>query len=50
MGNKIVVAAYGYFNPLHKGHVEYLQKAKYLGDYLVVMINNDEQRELKGEN
>jgi nicotinic acid mononucleotide adenylyltransferase len=24
---KIVVAS-GYFNPLHKGHVEYLEKAK----------------------
>lgn len=25
-----VVCASGYFNPLHKGHVEYLQKAKIL--------------------
>jgi cytidyltransferase-like protein len=43
-----IVCASGYFNPLHKGHVEYLQKAKQLGDYLVVIINNDEQRKLKG--
>lgn len=43
----IKVAASGYFNPLHKGHVEYLQKAKSLGDYLVVIINNDKQRALK---
>ncbi len=43
----IKVAASGYFNPLHKGHVEYLQKAKSLGDYLVVIINNDNQRALK---
>lgn len=41
------VAASGYFNPLHKGHVEYLQKAKALGDYLVVIVNNDKQRALK---
>jgi cytidyltransferase-like protein len=43
----IKVAASGYFNPLHKGHVEYLQKAKSLGDYLIVIINNDKQRALK---
>lgn len=48
MKEKIVVAASGYFNPLHKGHVEYLEKAKTLGDYLVVIVNNDKQRELKG--
>ena len=41
------VAASGYFNPLHKGHVEYLQKAKSLGDYLVVIVNSDHQRALK---
>lgn len=44
---KIVVAS-GYFNPLHKGHVEYLEKAKALGNYLIVIVNNDKQRELKG--
>ena len=43
-----IVAASGYFNPLHKGHVEYLEKAKLLGDRLVVIVNNDKQRELKG--
>ena len=43
-----VVCASGYFNPLHKGHVEYLEKAKELGDYLIVIVNNDEQRKLKG--
>jgi rfaE bifunctional protein nucleotidyltransferase chain/domain len=43
----IKVAASGYFNPLHKGHVEYLEKAKELGDYLVVIVNSDKQRELK---
>jgi len=44
----ITVAASGYFNPLHKGHVEYLEKAKSLGDKLVVIVNSDHQRALKG--
>ena len=48
MDNKIVVVASGYFNPLHKGHIEYLEKAKLYGDYLIVIVNNDKQRELKG--
>lgn len=43
----IKIAASGYFNPLHKGHVEYLQKAKSLGDYLIVIVNSDKQRALK---
>lgn len=48
MEDRIIVAASGYFNPLHKGHVEYLERAKSLGDYLIVIVNNDKQRELKG--
>lgn len=39
---KIVVAS-GYFDPLHFGHVEYLQKSKELGDILIVIVNNDKQ-------
>ena len=38
----------GYFNPLHKGHIDYFHKAKVLGDKLIVIVNNDYQRELKG--
>ena len=38
----------GYFNPIHKGHIEYFQKAKSLGDDLFVIVNNDFQRQLKG--
>lgn len=37
----------GYFNPLHKGHIELFKKAKKEGDMLWVIINNDLQRELK---
>lgn len=44
----IIIAASGYFNPLHKGHVEYLEKAKSLGDKLVVIVNSDHQRAIKG--
>ena len=38
----------GYFNPLHKGHLEPFQKAKALGDQLWVIVNSDLQRALKG--
>ena len=46
-GKNIVIVS-GYFNPPHKGHIEYLQQAKELGNYLIVIVNNDYQRELKG--
>ena len=38
----------GYFNPLHKGHLELFQKAKARGDELWIIVNSDLQRELKG--
>lgn len=38
-----LVAASGYFDPLHRGHVEYLEAARRLGDELVVILNNDHQ-------
>jgi len=38
----------GYFNPLHKGHLEYFNNAKALCDELFVIVNSDLQRELKG--
>lgn len=43
----IVVSASGYFDPLHVGHIEYLELAKKLGDKLIVIINNDVQAKLK---
>lgn len=46
--NMIRVVASGYFNPLHRGHVEYLIRAKELGDHLTVIVNSDLQRSLKG--
>lgn len=44
----VLVAVSGYFNPLHVGHLEMIQKSKKLGDKLVVIINNDFQVKLKG--
>ena len=38
----------GYFNPIHKGHLEYFNNAKAMADKLFVIVNNDQQRELKG--
>ena len=38
----------GYFNPLHKGHLELFEKAKACGDALWVIVNSDFQRALKG--
>ena len=38
----------GYFNPLHKGHLELFEKSKAAGDRLWVIVNSDLQRELKG--
>ena len=38
----------GYFNPLHKGHIDLFHQAKSKGDKLFVIVNNDYQRSLKG--
>lgn len=38
----------GYFNPIHKGHLEYFNTAKDLADELFVIVNSDHQRILKG--
>jgi D-beta-D-heptose 7-phosphate kinase/D-beta-D-heptose 1-phosphate adenosyltransferase len=46
MKKAIIVS--GYFNPIHKGHIEYFQNAKANGDELFVIVNSDFQRALKG--
>lgn len=43
---KVMVVS-GYFDPMHDGHIEYFEKAKKLGDKLVVILNNDGQATLK---
>ena len=42
-----IVIVSGYFNPLHKGHIEYFHNAKQSFDKLFVIVNNDSQRKLK---
>ena len=44
---KKAVIVSGYFNPLHKGHLEYFKLAKDKGDLLFIIVNNDIQRSLK---
>ena len=45
--NGKIVAVSGYFDPLHVGHLEYFNLASQLGEYLVVILNNNQQCELK---
>lgn len=48
-GKKIVFTN-GCFDILHRGHAEYLEQAKSLGDLLVVGVNSDESvKRLKGD-
>ena len=48
MSKKTGIIVSGYFNPIHKGHIEYFNNAKTLADELFVIVNNDLQRFLKG--
>ena len=48
--NKKLVFTNGCFDILHSGHVDYLSKARQLGDYLVVGLNSDfSVKSIKGE-
>lgn len=50
MQNRKIVFTNGCFDILHKGHVTYLEKARKLGDVLVVGLNSDSSvKRLKGE-
>ena len=44
---KSAVIVSGYFNPLHKGHIEYFHNAKINADKLIVIVNNNHQCTLK---
>jgi rfaE bifunctional protein nucleotidyltransferase chain/domain len=47
--DRVVVFTNGCFDILHRGHIEYLQAARALGDLLVVGLNSDDSvRRLKG--
>lgn len=48
--NKKVVFTNGVFDLIHAGHVDYLTKAKVLGDILIVGMNSDESvKRIKGD-
>ena len=47
MRPKVIIVS-GYFNPLHKGHIELFHKAKEKANLLFIILNNDIQRMLKG--
>ncbi|MGB9774180.1 MAG: D-glycero-beta-D-manno-heptose 1-phosphate adenylyltransferase [Bacteroidota bacterium] len=47
---KRVVFTNGCFDILHRGHIEYLKRARVFGDVLIVAVNSDlSVRRLKGE-
>ncbi len=47
--HKKIVFTNGCFDLLHPGHIDYMQKAKELGDYLIIGLNSDESvKRLKG--
>ena len=49
--NNKVIFTNGCFDILHRGHIEYLSKARDLGDVLVVGVNTDSSvKRIKGEN
>ena len=48
MSKQKAIIVSGYFNPIHKGHLEYFNNAKAMADLLFVIVNNDHQRALKG--
>ena len=49
MKSKKAIVVSGYFNPLHKEHIDLFHKAKNYGDELFVIVNNDFQRDLRGK-
>lgn len=47
---KKVVFTNGCFDILHRGHIDYLEKAKEMGDILIVGLNSDDSvKKIKGE-
>ncbi len=47
---QVIVFTNGCFDIIHRGHVEYLQEAKLLGDMLIVGLNSDVSvRRIKGK-
>lgn len=43
------IITYGTFDLLHYGHINFLKRAKALGDYLIVCLSTNEFNEIKGK-
>ena len=49
--NKTIVVTGGFFDILHTGHIKFLRNAKKEGDYLFVLLEDDNKaRQIKGTN
>lgn len=49
--NKTIVVAGGFFDILHVGHIKFLENAKKNGDYLFILLEDDQRaRKIKGLN
>jgi D-beta-D-heptose 7-phosphate kinase/D-beta-D-heptose 1-phosphate adenosyltransferase len=47
---KVLVFTNGCFDLIHRGHIEYLKKAKSHGDFLIVAVNSDSSvKKIKGK-
>lgn len=44
-----IVLTYGTFDLLHYGHINFLEKAKSMGDILIVGLSSDKFNEEKGK-
>lgn len=50
-GKKSIVLVGGCFDILHIGHIKFLEEAKKVGDFLIVLLESDENvKKLKGKN
>ena len=47
MSGRVIIIS-GYFNPIHSGHLDYIESAREKCDHLIVIVNNDKQVEMKG--
>ncbi|MFV0498765.1 MAG: glycerol-3-phosphate cytidylyltransferase [Bacilli bacterium] len=43
------IITYGTYDLLHYGHINLLQRAKEMGDYLIVAVSSDEFNNIKGK-